>query len=230
MLKPNLKYLKQYHRDVEIVPDSFVDISEIPLFWKQILSLPTAERRITEILATWRKCLAKELRNTIHYLQENLVDIHLIKYRDIYSLLYSVRASDGQIQYYEGGNPGRFSLAGSLRAERDRFPSSIVNCYQNLHNGFFQYENGGMGLVPASDIVIFDDEDWGILEELPQPLPIRLETTFGLFASGMGGYVAIDSSNCEDCKAALWFTKKPPRYGVNFWDLVDEWTVIGMQG
>lgn len=98
MLKPNLKYLKQYHRDVEIVPDSFVDISEIPLFWKQILSLPTAERRITEILATWRKCLAKELRNTIHYLQENLVDIHLIKYRDIYSLLYSVRASDGQIQ------------------------------------------------------------------------------------------------------------------------------------
>lgn len=164
MLKPNLKYLKQYHRDVEIVPDSFVDISEIPLFWKQILSLPTAERRITEILATWRKCLAKELRNTIHYLQENLVDIHLIKYRDIYSLLYSVRASDGQIQYYEGGNPGRFSLAGSLRAERDRFPSSIVNCYQNLHNGFFQYENGGMGLVPASDIVIFDDEDWGILD------------------------------------------------------------------
>ena len=82
----------------------------------------------------------------------------------------------------------------------------------------------------ADDIVVFDDEEWGILDDLKQPLKIYLPTTFGIFGSGMGGYVAVDLSDCDSCKATLWFSNRQPEYDINFWDIVDEWIVLGMQG
>lgn len=85
-------------------------------------------------------------------------------------------------------------------------------------------------VLNPNDIVAFDDEEWGVLDELAQPLRICLPTTFGLFASGMGGYVAVDLSDCDNCKATLWFSNRQPRYDINFWDIVDEWIVLGMQG
>ncbi|MBL1705580.1 SMI1/KNR4 family protein, partial [Klebsiella pneumoniae] len=29
--------------------------------------------------------------------------------------------------------------------------------------------------------------------------------------------------------ATLWWTNKEPRYNMNFWDIVDEWIVIGFE-
>lgn len=45
----------------------------------------------------------------------------------------------------------------------------------------------------------------------------------------MGGYVAIDYNNCEYDKATLWFTNDQPEYNINFWNVVDEWIVIGFE-
>lgn len=45
----------------------------------------------------------------------------------------------------------------------------------------------------------------------------------------MGAYVVIDSNGPIDGDAALWFKDKKPRYGVDFWDVVDEWIVLGFQ-
>ncbi|MDL0437820.1 SMI1/KNR4 family protein, partial [Niallia sp. SS-2023] len=42
-------------------------------------------------------------------------------------------------------------------------------------------------------------------------------------------YVAIDLDNCTDDTATLWFTHDQPEYNLSFWDVVDEWIVIGMQ-
>ena len=45
----------------------------------------------------------------------------------------------------------------------------------------------------------------------------------------MGGYVAIDYNNCEKDNATLWWVNKQPKYNIKFWDVVDEWIVIGFQ-
>jgi len=45
----------------------------------------------------------------------------------------------------------------------------------------------------------------------------------------MGTYVAIDYKNCDNDNATLWSSKDEPDYDVKFWDLVDEWIVIGME-
>jgi hypothetical protein len=43
----------------------------------------------------------------------------------------------------------------------------------------------------------------------------------------MGGYVVIDTENCSNVSGTLWWSKKMPKYGIDFWDIVDEWIVIG---
>ncbi|CJH89644.1 Uncharacterised protein [Streptococcus pneumoniae] len=86
-----------------------------------------------------------------------------------------------------------------------------------------------MGLVPLENVTFFDDDEWGIIEELEEPLQIDLQTTFGFFKSGMGGYVAVDYKNSNNDNATLWWTNKEPRYNMNFWDIVDEWIVIGFE-
>lgn len=69
----------------------------------------------------------------------------------------------------------------------------------------------------------------GIIDELREPLAIDLSSTFGFFSSGMGGYVAVDYKNCKNEKATIWFTDEQPQYNVNFWDVVDEWIVLGFE-
>ena len=44
-----------------------------------------------------------------------------------------------------------------------------------------------MGLVLFNEVTYFADDEWGILEELDEPLAIKLESTFDFFNSGMGG-------------------------------------------
>ncbi|MBO1580456.1 hypothetical protein [Bacillus sp. XF8] len=56
-----------------------------------------------------------------------------------------------------------------------------------------------------------------------------VNSTFGFFSNGMGAYVAIDGENCINENSTLWFKNKSPKYNLNFWDVVDEWKVIGFQ-
>lgn len=196
---------------------------------EKIFSANSREARIAETIRQWKSLFASELSNTILYLQENLIDVNLIRYQGKYSILYSILSYKKQVLYYEGGNCNTAHFPDKLKSEWGKLPRPIAKFYEELHAGFFYYASGGMGILQSNDIVVFDDEEWGILDDLAQPLKISLPTTFGIFGSGMGGYVAVDLSDCDQCKATLWFSARQPRYGINFWDIVDEWTVIGMQ-
>lgn len=86
-----------------------------------------------------------------------------------------------------------------------------------------------MGLISLEDAAYLgdDDFDWGIIDDLNQPLQIGLDTSFGFFNNGMGTDVAIDYKNCGQDHATLWSAKDQPEYNINFWDFADEWIVIG---
>ena len=230
VFEDELLYLKKYHKDVELVSCQIENITELPEAWKKIFCMSSKEEKIAETIKLWRALFANELRNTIQYLEENLVDVNLIRYRGKCAILYYILSAHKEVLYYEGGNCNTTHFPDKLQFELNKLPSSIIKFYRELHNGFFYYASGSMGLLESNDIVAFDDEEWGVLDELAQPLRICLPTTFGLFGSGMGGYVAVDLSDCDNCKATLWFSNRQPRYDINFWDIVDEWIVLGMQG
>lgn len=228
-MNEKLDYLNKYHKGIQIVQENPAEIKEIPRRWAEILSCGSAADRKRKMLDLWKQYVAVELSNTIGYLEENLEDIELVKYGEKYSLLYSIKAPDHTICYYEGKNPVDSVMPSELQKYWDKFPLKLKCFYENVQDGFYYYASESMGLVPLQDIVIFAEEDWGILGELDMPLQINLESTFGIFSSGMGGYVAVDMLHCENNNSTLWFTGEQPEYNINFWDIVDEWIVIGFQ-
>lgn len=224
------EYLRKYNKDVRMICEGIEELLEIPESWREILREADFAIKKSKMLSLWRLYASPALSNTIQYLEENLKNLELIQYRDKYSLLYTIKAANGSVSYYEGRNPMGRRMPEELQDCWKELPPTIQAFYENLHDGFFYYASESMGLLPLQDVVVFDDEDWGILEELEEPLQLDLKSTFGLFASGMGGYVAVDASDCRNDNATLWYTNRQPRYHINFWDVVDEWIVIGFQG
>lgn len=204
----------------------------VPKSWYQVFAIRETDQRIKSMLSVWKKHQPDEWWVTISYLEDHLEDVELMKIKDIYFVLYSVRAENGEMQYYVGGNPLEPLNNPDLETCWDKVPESIRYFYENLYNGFYDYACGAMGMVESKHITYLghNDFDWTILEDLEEPLQIDLSSTFGFFSNFMGGYVAIDLDHCDLESATLWFSDDQPDYNVNFWDVVDEWTTIGMRG
>jgi hypothetical protein len=200
MMEEKISYLKKYNPTVTIVGDDEIKSRDV---------------------------CAHEYRNTIAYLRQYVTEVELIRKDERLSVLYTIRNRQGKIAYYEGGNPKQAKPGEALQSQWDKVPESIRNFYTKVHDGFAYYASESMGLVPLSSVTYLEDEDWGILDELQQKIQLDLVASFGFFSNGMGGYVVIDTSNAADDTATLWFTNKQPKYNLKFWDVVDEWTVIG---
>ncbi|MGM7637656.1 SMI1/KNR4 family protein [Bacillus sp. Hm123] len=232
-MEQKLDFLRQYFSDnIKLISHSEINNinNEImPSLWFKLFSEKNVEKRIDFILSIWKEYVGEELRNTISYLSEHLEEVELMDIDGRYSILYTIKTDSGKTLFYEGRNPKGVFNNEVLESSWSKIPSSIRIFYQNIHNGFYYYASRSMGLVPLENVTYFDDDEWGIIEELEEPIQINLKTTFGFFKSGMGGYVAIDYDNCDNDNATLWWTNEEPTYNINFWDVVDEWIVIGFE-
>lgn len=232
-MEQKLNFLRKFNNgNVNLVSTDEVrniDSSKLPNDWFIIFGEEDNRIRKDILLELWKKYSATELRNTISYLNEYLEDIEIIEVNGRYSILYSITNLKGMTLYYEGRNPLDTFNNEELENVWEKIPDGIRKFYENVHNGFYYYASESMGLVPLESVTYFEDYEWGIIEDLEEPMKIDLKTTFGFFSNGMGTYVAIDYQNCSDDNATLWSAKKQPRYDINFWDVVDEWIVIGFQ-
>ncbi|MCI1696865.1 SMI1/KNR4 family protein [Aneurinibacillus aneurinilyticus] len=229
-----LDFLREYNENIRLVSPDEVDninIGLIPDMWRELFKEQDKEKRIQKILSVWRQHVGTNLRNTISYLDEYLEDIELMEFDNTYSILYTIKNSKGEFLYYEGRNPQDSFENEELELSWGKIPDSIRNFYENVHNGFYDYTSESMGLVPLESVTYLGDEDldWGIIDELEEPIQINLDTSFGFFSNGMGSYVAIDYTNCNNDNATFWSAKRQPKYNVNFWSYVDEWIVIGFE-
>lgn len=227
-----LTFLQQYRNNIELVSDEkLTDIEklDIPKSWQEVFKEKDKNRKKDKLISLWNSVCQKELSNTISYLSENLLDLDLIIDNGQYAALYSVMSENEEVLFYEGGLPMKSTTLLDSQQSEQAIPTSITKFYKTLHNGFYYLPSRAMGLVPCEHITRFSDYEWGIIDELDEPLEINLDYTYGFFENGMGGYVAVDLRNSGDGFATLWFSDDVPEYRINFWDIVDEWIVIGMQ-
>ncbi|MCA1050136.1 SMI1/KNR4 family protein [Priestia aryabhattai] len=227
-----LSFLQQYRKSIEFVSNEdllSIEKEKIPEEWMEVFIETDKIERKDKIIALWNRVCEKELSHTISYLKENLVDVELIIDNGQYAILYSVKRENDEILYYEGGIPNKSIYDLDMQQAWSSVPQSIVKFYGKLHNGFYYMPSRAMGLVPLERVTYFKEDEWGILDDLEHPLEINLDTTYGFFENGIGGYVAVDLNNCTDNRATLWFTNDQPEYSVDFWDIVDEWILIGLQ-
>lgn len=111
------------------------------------------------MLSLWRLYASPALSNTIQYLEENMVNLELIQYRDKYSLLYTIKTANGSVSYYKGRNPACRRMPEELQDRRKELPPTIRAFYENLHDGFFYYASESMGLLPLQDVV----DEWIVI-------------------------------------------------------------------
>ena len=221
------RYTLSSKKKVEFITDkSTILNAPIPEYWKAAFLADTLEDRKSVVLGKWQKYLARELSNTILYLQTYLTDIELMRIGEEYSILYTVLSyKTKKIAFYEGGNP----LSESNLGEKFDYPvedidKTIVDFYTKVHNGFYYYPSKTMGLDSTENIDSMTDFEW----EYEDQLEMDLTSCYNFFSNGMGTYIVLDLTKNIENGAYLWSTKELPKGKLNFWDFTDEWIIIGL--
>ena len=220
VLMEKLEYLKKYRKEIEIFSGINDQIkSVIPNSWSDIFGTEDMQERIRKVLNIWRENVYAELTNTFLYLEQNIKTLDLISYNNKFFILYGIQMGTGEVDYFEGGNP--------LDCKENNLfigmPEKLKRFYSSVHNGFYYFPSKLMGMVSIDRVTHFAESEWGILDDLEQPLQINLETTYGFYNNAGGVYIAIDYQNCENDNATIWYVDDEPEYNVNFWKEVDEW-------
>lgn len=220
----NFDFIKKYRDNVDLISIDDVD-SFITDEWKSIFKEIVQSKRIQNVINIWKKHSKKELRNTINYLSEHLIDVSLVKTSYGISVIYELIMMDGSIDYYEG----LLSINDYDKKflNWDSIPESLKNFYSYVHNGFYYYASQNMGILPIQKVTCMCDYDWGIIEDLKLEIPFNMNSTYIFFETGMGGYVLLDTQKYKDENSVVWFSNKKPMFDKNFWDIVDEWIVMG---
>lgn len=219
-----LLFLKEYRDNVELI-----SIDDLNCFitdeWRSVFTESAPYNRIQNTINIWIRYCGEELRNTIRYLSEHLIDVTLIKSSYGISVIYELTMMDGSIDYYEG------LLSTNNYDEEflfwDKIPESLRKFYNFVHNGFYYYCSRNMGILPIQEVSCMNDYDWGIIEDFNLEIMFSLKSTYIFFETGMGGYVLLDMQNRGAEISIVWFSRKKPMYNKNFWDIVDEWIVMG---
>ena len=223
-----LLYLNKYFNNPEILTLDELNTDEksnLADAWVEIISAKEVNRPKVA-LSYWVE-FKDELDQTVKYLEKNLSSIDLIRYNSQLSLMYGVISDDGsEIIYHEGRNPKSKSLDNNLRDLWELLPASLQKFYE-LHNGWFHMASESMGLSPCENVSLLADDEWGILDEIGEQ-PIDMERTLSLFSNGMGDYVCIELAG-EKPNCLIWDAKGPAKFGLDFWPVVDSWTVMGFE-
>ena len=227
--KDIIGYLKDYVADPKLLTLDELTGSEkqiLPDSWLEILS-HDPEKMPSAALTYW-KDFDVEFEQVVEYLEKNLVSVDLIHHGFGYCMLYGVvQASDRtRILYYEGRNPKSKTISPMVLSVWDRLPEKLRSFYE-FNNGWYYLASGSMGLSPVEDFFILDEEEWGILEELDE-CPVNLKETLALYTNGMGRYVCIEFEEHRQ-NSLLWSSNGPPKLDLDFWAVVDSWTVMGFE-
>ena len=190
-------------------------------FYKKDINLNTSEK-----LGFIRQNERRELKKLRIFAQEdNVLDIDLVKMDDRYYVFYVIQKIGGKITYYEGDNPLQRVPKQSL-ADWDKLPQSLRDFYEHVHDGFCDYF-GSMGLNTLKYAELLSEYDVaGVFDESK----IDIDHSFEFFTNGGGGRVLLDVSNPSENNATIWFTFDPDNidYGQKFWDVIDDWTFMGL--
>lgn len=224
-----LDFLRRYtDEDLELVAPGTV-VPEIPAAWSDLLTDDRSER-VAGAIGLWQGVVPQAMSNTIAYLRQNLADVDLLRVGTAYHLLYSVK-NPRRVLYYVGGNPLRpdFGPNEELRARWSQVPSSIRAFYENLHDGFCYFASQSSGPDALRNVTAMAGIDWAVIEHFGLELRFDLATSFAFFNNGGSGYVVIDLADPDPERATVWWSDAEPTYDQRFWDVVDEWTVIGFE-
>lgn len=196
--------LRKYDSSLVIIENAKEECNSqsiIPQYWREAFNCDTKEECIQRILTEWKK-FNYQFTGIIDYLEKELKEVFLVTRKgsdSAYSLFYCFEDIDGAF-CYEGRIPTKVNIKDKeLKKIWSGVPQSIVDVYENLHDGWVLFGSDSGGLTPSQHLSVMGLDEWGILEELDNPEEIQkiLDTSIAFFSNGSWGYVAVDTT-CKD--------------------------------
>jgi hypothetical protein len=225
-----LQYLRQYLRNPNVVSLGQLDragISALPAHWQSALAL-SGEARVRAVLEQWGR-FDGELPEVVARLKSSLESIELILHDGGACLIYDI-AANGRSMIYASDNPAARAPRPTVARLWSALPPSVRAFYE-FADGWFYLASRSLGPAAAVDMFVLDEEQWGILDDLPERPQVDLARAVALFTNGAFGYVCADTSRAGvEHTGVVWWSDKAPRTGQHLWGVVDAWTALGMSG
>ncbi|MBI3511843.1 MAG: hypothetical protein HY064_14375 [Bacteroidetes bacterium] len=164
------------------------------------------------------------MSNTVLAMTEFLKQVELIASDYGTSLLYSFDVK-GKIHFREGRNPLEKKIRPDVATIWQALPEPLQKFYSGLHDGWFQAGSEAMGPLPSASITPLSTEEWGILQNIR--IDFDLKDVITLFSNGGGGYLCLNTAT-SPAKSLIWWSSQAPDIDVAFFDVLDEWTTMGL--
>ena len=196
----------------------------VPPAWQGLLGA-TAPDKINFIISLWEQCYPHEFRTLLRVFRQYLLTVEVLAHATECSLLYVFQNPRGEILHYLGQAPvPPHHLPATLGGFP--WPDRFAPFYTQLHNGWYEVVSHAVGLLPLDETFLLSEHEWGLLEELDLPPTFSLANVVGVFSSGAGGYLCWDF-NAAAPAGLIWWDDEAPD-AVDFWDLLDEWSAMGI--
>jgi hypothetical protein len=197
----------------------------VPQAWQALIGA-TASDRVRLIIALWEQCYPHEFSTLLRVFRQHLVSVEVLAHATHCSLLYVFQNPRGEVLYYLGHAP---VAASHLPATLQGFawPDRFTLFYTQLHNGWYEVVSHAVGLLPLAETFVLSELEWGLLDELDLPSTFSLANVVSVFSSGAGGYLCWDFNQAVPAGLVWWDDEAPDV--VDFWDLLDEWSAMGIQ-
>jgi hypothetical protein len=216
--------LTQYLGPFSVLRD-LPPVVKVPPAWQPLLGA-TAPDKINFVISLWEQCYPHEFSTLLRVFRQYLLTVEVLAHATECSLLYVFRNPRGEVLHYLGQAP---VAPRQLPATLGGFPwpDRFAAFYTQLHNGWYEVVSHAVGLLPLEETFLLSAHEWGVLEELDLPSTFSLANVLGVFSSGAGGYLCWDFNAAEPAGLIWWDDEAPD--AVDFWDLVDEWSAMGIQ-
>lgn len=218
----DLSYVKQYLG--EATEEKVSSTISIPDSWKNIIKNDVQKDRVQETIALWKIFYSTEFSVVLEQFEEFLTEVHLLKAKGEILLLYLFEVGD-EVRYYVGKNPLTKKIPASIAPIWKALPQKLTSFYDVLHNGWYEMESEAMGLKPVESIHPLSNLEWSIFEEVE--LNFSLDQTIAFFSNAAGGYLCYTVENNKPEALIVWDEEAPDK-DIIFWDVLDEWTAMGI--
>lgn len=199
-----------------LIKKEHIKFDLLPNIWKEIVLEDNNEQKKKIILNYWNS-FKEKLSKIYRILSNDLIDVCIIDHNEKIKMIY-IFNSNGDTITYQGELPTQDN------SFLMKMPQEIAMFYEQIHNGWNDTINGGLGFVSIEDIKYLDEFEWGILEKIHIP-KIDLENTYYIFHNGAGGYICISNIN-GNFQYLIWWDDEKPEYNINFWSYFDAWIQI----
>jgi hypothetical protein len=225
-----LEYLRQHLSNPYFVCLGQLEpasIAALPSHWHSALAL-SGGARVRAVLEQWGR-FERELPEVVARLRSSLDSVELVAHDGGSSLIYNM-VGNGRSMIYASDNPTVRAPRPTVAGLWSALPASVRVFYE-FADGWFFLASRSLGPAAAVDMFVLDEEEWGILDDLPERPQLDLSRAVALFTNGAFGYVCADTSRADvESGGVVWWSDKAPRIGEHLWGIIDAWTALGLNG